>query len=78
MTIRAIVHEEDGGYWAEVPSMPGCYTQADTMEELVANLQEAIELWLEPDTEMNVPPAPEPGTREIALTYAAGQVAQVV
>jgi predicted RNase H-like HicB family nuclease len=77
MTIKAIVHEEDGGYWAEVPSMPGCYTQADTMEELVVNLYEAIELWLEVDATTSAPPAPDPGTREIALTYAAGQVAQV-
>lgn len=47
MTIKAIVHEEDGGYWAEVPSMPGCVTEADTMGELVPYLWEAIEGWTE-------------------------------
>ena len=47
MTIKAIVHEEDGGYWAEVPSLPGCFTQGDTLDELVANLWEAIEGWTE-------------------------------
>ena len=43
MNIKAIVHEEDGGYWAEVPAIPGCATQGETMDELLANLREAIE-----------------------------------
>ena len=44
MKISVIVHRaEEGGYWAEVPSIPGCATQAETMEELRANLREAIE-----------------------------------
>lgn len=47
MTLKAIVHEaEEGGYWAEVPSLPGCLTQGETLDELKANLLEAIELWL--------------------------------
>ena len=47
MKIRVIVHEEDGGYWAEVPALPGCFTQADTREELLANIRDAAEGWLE-------------------------------
>ena len=44
MTIQAIVHRaEEGGFWAEVPSIPGCATQAESMDELRANLLEAIE-----------------------------------
>ena len=44
MQIRAIVHKaEEGGYWAEVPSIPGCATQGETMEEIEANIREAIE-----------------------------------
>ncbi len=44
MTVRAIVHKaEEGGYWAEVPSIPGCATQGETMDELRSNLREAIE-----------------------------------
>ena len=44
MKIRAIVHKaEEGGFWAEVPSIPGCATQGETMEELRSNLREAIE-----------------------------------
>ena len=44
MKIHAIVHTaEEGGYWAEVPSIPGCATQGETMAELRSNLREAIE-----------------------------------
>ena len=49
MNVKVIIHSEDGGYWAEVPSMPGCYTQGDTKEEIIENLKEAIELWLSVD-----------------------------
>lgn len=48
MKLKAIVHEaEEGGFWAEVPALPGCMTQGETMEELEANLHEAIEAWLQ-------------------------------
>ena len=44
MKIHAIVHKaEEGGFWAEVPTIPGCATQGETMEELRFNLREAIE-----------------------------------
>ena len=44
MKIKVIVHEgEEGGYWAEVPALPGCATQGETFEELLLNLYEAIE-----------------------------------
>jgi len=46
MKIRAIIHPAEGGYWAEVPALPGCVTEGDTMEEVMANLQDAIEGWL--------------------------------
>jgi predicted RNase H-like HicB family nuclease len=43
MNLKAIVHEaEEGGFWAEVPAIPGCASQGDTMEELLVNLREAI------------------------------------
>jgi len=43
MKIKVIVHEaEEGGYWAEVPAIPGCATQGDTVEELLQNLREAL------------------------------------
>jgi predicted RNase H-like HicB family nuclease len=44
MKIKVIIHEaEEGGYWAEVPAIPGCATQGETFEELLQNLYEAIE-----------------------------------
>ena len=44
MKLKVIVHEaEEGGYWAEVPAIPGCATQGDTFEELLSNLYEAVE-----------------------------------
>lgn len=47
MKMKVIVHEaEEGGYWAEVPSIPGCATQGETFEELTTNLEEAIEACL--------------------------------
>lgn len=47
MKLTAVIHEaEEGGYWAEVPALPGCVTQGETMAELEANLQEAVQGWL--------------------------------
>ena len=44
MKLKTIIHEaEEGGYWAEVPAIPGCATQGDTFEDLLQNLYEAIE-----------------------------------
>ncbi len=44
MKIKVVVHEaEEGGYWAEVPSIPGCATQGESFEELLKNLYEAVE-----------------------------------
>jgi len=44
LKIKVVVHEaEEGGYWAEVPAIPGCATQGETMDELLANVHEAIE-----------------------------------
>lgn len=51
MTLKAIIHEaEEGGYWAEVPALPGCVTQGETIEEVTLNLREAIEGWLSVET----------------------------
>ena len=44
MKLQVVIHEaEEGGYWAEVPSIPGCATQGDSFEELLTNLYEAVE-----------------------------------
>ena len=48
MTVKAVIHKaEEGGFWAEVPALPGCVTQGETMDDLRSNLMDAIKLWLE-------------------------------
>jgi predicted RNase H-like HicB family nuclease len=52
MKLKVIVHEaEEGGYWAEVPAIPGCATQGETKDELLTNLREAIEGCLNADVD---------------------------
>jgi predicted RNase H-like HicB family nuclease len=66
MKLRVVVHEaEEGGYWAEVPAIPGCATQGETFEELLSNLYEAVEGCLSVDVE-----EPEPGTGSRVLEIA--------
>lgn len=37
----------EGGYWAEVPALPGCFTQGESLEEVMARVKEAIEGFVE-------------------------------
>lgn len=44
MKIKIIVHEADeGGFWAEVPAIPGCASEGETLEELLENVHEAVQ-----------------------------------
>ena len=44
MKLKIIIHEaEEGGYWAEVPSLPGCASQGESMVDLINNLYDAVE-----------------------------------
>ena len=44
MKLKVFIHEaEEGGFWAEVPSIPGCVTQGETFDELLANIYDAVE-----------------------------------
>ena len=44
MKVKVIVHEaEEGGFWAEVPAIPGCASQGETVDDLLKNIREAIE-----------------------------------
>ncbi|HEX5727516.1 MAG TPA: type II toxin-antitoxin system HicB family antitoxin [Longimicrobiaceae bacterium] len=66
MKLRVVVHEaEEGGFWAEVPAIPGCVTQGETFEELLANLYEAVEGCLSVDVE-----EPESDSRSRVLEIA--------
>lgn len=44
MTLKVLIHKaEEGGYWAEVPALPGCVSQGETVDDVRANVREAIE-----------------------------------
>jgi predicted RNase H-like HicB family nuclease len=44
MKIKVVIHDaEEGGFWAEVPAIPGCATQGETFEDLLKNLYESVE-----------------------------------
>ena len=67
MKIKIVVHEaEEGGFWGEVPALPGCASQGETLDELLENLQEAIEGCLSIDVA-----EPEPGGVERMLDIFA-------
>jgi predicted RNase H-like HicB family nuclease len=52
MKLKIIVHKaQEGGYWAEIPAIPGCVTQGDRFEELLNNIYEAVEACLSVDIE---------------------------
>ena len=44
--IAGIIEKNDEGYYAHCPELPGCQTQGDTLEEVIANLREAADLYL--------------------------------
>ncbi len=48
MKLRVVIHPgEDHGFWAEVPALPGCLTEGNTIEETLRNIREAAQGWLE-------------------------------
>ncbi len=42
-----LIPDETGGYTVEVPSLPGCFSEGDTIDEALANIKDAIELYIE-------------------------------
>ncbi len=48
MKLRVVVHAaEEGGFWAEIPALPGCVSEGETFNETLTNIREAAEGWLE-------------------------------
>lgn len=48
MKLHVIIEKDEAGYYvAEVPALPGCFSQGKTFEEAITNIKEAIEGWLE-------------------------------
>jgi predicted RNase H-like HicB family nuclease len=67
MKLKIVVHEaEEGGYWAEVPAIPGCATQGETFQELLTNLYEAVEGCLSVDLQ-DIPVSDKDQILEIAV-----------
>lgn len=72
MNLRVIVHEaEEGGFWAEVPALPGCISEGDTLEELKANIREAIEGCLAVGNERGQPVLLDKSDRSILVLNIA-------
>jgi len=68
MKLKVVIHEaEEGGFWAEVPSIPGCATQGETFEELLKNIYEAVEGCLSVDLQPPVSADPKARILEIAV-----------
>jgi predicted RNase H-like HicB family nuclease len=66
MKLKVVLEpSEDGGYTVYVPSLPGCISEGDTIEEALVNIREAIELYLEP-------------TEDDSIVEEGGQVRELV
>jgi predicted RNase H-like HicB family nuclease len=69
MKLKVIIHKaEEGGFWAEAPGFPGCVSEGETLEEVRANIREALEGVL---AVMQEQPPEEP-------EYAEGDVVEAV
>jgi len=67
MKYRVVIEAQDeGGYTVYVPSLPGCVSQGDSMQEALDNIKEAIELYLESCRERNIT-LPRVEEREVAV-----------
>lgn len=67
MKVKVVLEPSDeGGFTVYVPSLPGCVSEGDTEDEAMANIREAIELYLDP-VEDDLPPANEAEVRELVL-----------
>jgi len=57
MKLEVIIEKDETGYFvAEVPALPGCFSQGETLAEAETNIKEAVELWLEVMNEKNKHP----------------------
>ncbi len=68
MKYKIVIHQEpQGGFWAEVPALPGCISQGDTLPELKINVREAIEGYLVVMAEEGRTPEPDVEIAEVAV-----------
>ena len=63
-----VIHEApEGGFWAEVPALPGCYSQGETMDEVMENVRKAIAGVLEVMKEQGRQPEPNIQILDVAV-----------
>ena len=68
MKYKVVIHKaEEGGYWAEVPAVPGCFSQGETVDELMDNIHEALAATLKTLAEMGQPVTEDVEVREVAV-----------
>ena len=68
MKNKVVIHKaEEGGYWAEVPAVPGCFSQGETVDEVTKNIHEALAACLKTLAEMGQPVAEDVEVREVAV-----------
>lgn len=65
MKYIVLIHKENDRYWGECPELPGCFSQGGTPEELMDNMKEAVELYLEEPRSEEIPPVFE--VRELVV-----------
>ncbi|MCL1876297.1 MAG: type II toxin-antitoxin system HicB family antitoxin [Synergistaceae bacterium] len=67
MKYIVLIHEdhESGGYWGECPELPGCFSQGDTIDELMEHMKEAARLYLNESDSVEIEPVRE--IRELVL-----------
>ena len=63
--------KEQGGYWVEVPALPGCFSQGDTLESALRNAREAIELHIEGMIADGEPIPEDPGAPRVETVEVA-------
>jgi predicted RNase H-like HicB family nuclease len=69
MKLKVIIHEaEEGGLWAEVPAIPGCMTQGESIKQLIENLYDAVEGCLSIDM-AQIPHAKSDTVMELAVWH---------
>ncbi len=73
-TIILYPEQEEGGYSVQVPALPGCVTQGETIEEAIAMAKDAIALYIE-DLEKHGEPVPEEDEHPQAIVLDIGEVA---
>ena len=62
--------EQDGGYVASVPALPGCVSQGDTRDQALGNIREAIELYVEDCRDAGDPVPTEDGKEFVEIDAA--------